>query len=108
MVIKNQAVQKPQLQHHLQDLKVELLKEEEPQKEVEEEEKKSSGGGGLGYLTSAFSRIGLSSLTAAPQEDSQQPQEEGTEAEQADTEDFFTSAMSKVRFFKTVHYRCFL
>ena len=62
----------------------------------EEEEKKSSGG--LGYLTSAFSRIGLSSLTSSSTpEDRQQEEEEGTEkGEQAEAGDFFTSAINKV------------
>ena len=71
--------------------------QEEPNKvDDEEEEKKSSGG--LGYLTSAFSRIGLSSLTSSSTpEDRQQEEEEGTEkGEQAEAGDFFTSAINKV------------
>ena len=72
--------------------------QEEPNKVEydEEEEKKSSGG--LGYLTSAFSRIGLSSLTSSSTpEDRQQEEEEGTEkGEQAEAGDFFTSAINKV------------
>ena len=61
----------------------------------EEEEKKSSGG--LGYLTSAFSRIGLSSLTSSSTPEDRQEEEEGTEkGEQAEAGDFFTSAINKV------------
>ena len=63
----------------------------------EEEEKKSSGG--LGYLTSAFSRIGLSSLTSSstPEDRQEEEEEEGTEkGEQAEAGDFFTSAINKV------------
>ena len=69
--------------------------QEEPNKvDDEEEEKKSSGG--LGYLTSAFSRIGLSSLTSSSTPEDR-PEEEGTEkGEQAEAGDFFTSAINKV------------
>ena len=60
----------------------------------QEGEEKSSGGGGLGYLTSAFSRIGFTSAAAAATPSEEKPEEQ-TEQE-AETEDFFTSAFSKV------------
>ncbi len=55
---------------------------------------KSSGGGGLGYLTSAFSRIGFTAAAAAATPEEKEEEQE-TEQE-AETEDFFTSAFSKV------------
>lgn len=74
---------------------------EEPEvklEEPEEEKKTTSSSSGLSYLTSAFSRIGLSGL--APQEEKSAVQEVAVEPEKetVETEDFFSSAISKVIF----------
>jgi len=72
---------------------------ESPEEGGGEGENKESTAGGLGYLTSAFSKIGISGLTSSKSTDPLEEKEgvkEETKAKEEEEEDFFYSAFSKV------------